>query len=106
MHSMDANPARSFGRTTLGFLLLYGIIPMLFGMAYLVRWRSESVALITFAGVSILGGIAMISSGLWTMITGGASRRTLGAGGIATIVSAANMAWAVLTETIPCSGPA
>ena len=106
MQNMDANPARRLGRTSLGFLLLYGIIPMLFGIAYLVRWRSESVALITFAAVSLLAGVAMISSGLWTMLTGGASRRALWAGGIATIVSAANLAWAVLTETIPCSGPA
>jgi uncharacterized membrane-anchored protein len=103
---MDAKNERSFGRTSLGLLLLYGIVPMMFGIAYLVRARSESVPLITFAALSLLGGVAMVSSALWTMLTRGSSGRALWAAAIASMVSAANLAWAVLTETIPCSGPA
>lgn len=103
---MDAKNGRSFARTCLGLLLLYGMIPMMFGIAYLVRLRSESMPLITFAALSLLGGVAMVSSALLTMLTRGSSLHALRVAAIGTLVSAANMAWGVLTETIPCSGPA
>ena len=103
---MDATTSRSFGRASLGVLLLYGVLPVMFGIGYLIPWRSESLPLIVFAVLSPLGGVVMVSSGLWLLVTAGRSHRALWSGGIASILCAANLAWGVMTETVPCSGPA
>jgi len=93
------------GRVALGLLLLYGLIPVMFGFIALSGWRSKSPPLIVFGVLALVGGTVMLTSGLWSMVTLGRSRLALWTGGIASLLNAGSLAWVVLTEILPCSGP-
>lgn len=103
--AMSPTPERSFGRAGMGLLLLYGLLPVLFGFFNLAEWKSESPFLILFGTLALLGGTVMVTSGLWAMVTLGRSRLALWTGGIASLFNAVNLAWVVLTDVLPCSGP-
>jgi hypothetical protein len=86
-------------------LLLFGIIPLLFGYIYLQYWADESVALFVCAALFFMSGTTMLVSGVWLLVTLGRQRLPLWAGGIAAMVSGGLFVGASLTHVLPCSGP-
>jgi hypothetical protein len=101
---VDTIPRR-IGRVCLGLPLLYGLVAVIIGFILLREWAAESVPLIVFDVLFFLGGIVMVSSALWLLGTVGRSHLPLWVGGIASIVNAAILAGATLTNVLPCSGP-
>ncbi len=99
-------PKPSIGRMSLGLLLLYGIIPFVFGYLYVSDWAAEGTALKVCGASFLLSGGTMFVSATWLVVGLGRQRFPLWTGGIASILSGAVLAGASLTHVLPCSGPA
>jgi len=91
-------PKPRIGMLALAVLLLYGIIPLLFAYVILREWAAERTLLV-ICGVLFLGG------GVTLFVSLGRSRNLLWAGGAASLVSAAVIVGATLTDILPCAGP-
>lgn len=98
-------PKPRIGIAVLAVLLLYAIIPLLFAYFILREWAAERTVLV-ICGVLFLGsGVTMLVSALGLFVSLGRRRKPLWAGGAASLVSAAVMVGATLTNILPCSGP-
>ena len=98
-------PKPRIGIAALAGLLLYGIVPLWFAYFILCQWAAERTVLV-ICGVLFLGsGVTMLVSALGLFVSLGRWRNPLWAGGAASLVSAAVMVGATLTDILPCSGP-
>jgi len=102
---MDRTTKRAFGRICLGLPLLYGLVPVIFASVALRKWVGVSNLVVLFCVLFFLGGIVMVSSALWLLVSVGRARLPLWIGGMASILNAGILAWATLTDLLPCSGP-
>ena len=105
MMSVDSASKRRFGRIGLGLPLLYGLVPIIFACVALRKWVGVSNLVVLFCVLFLMGGIVMVSSALWLLVSLGRARLPLCIGGIASILNAGIFAWAILTDLLPCSGP-
>jgi len=98
-------PKPRIGMLALAVLLLYGIIPLLFAYFIFREWAAERTVLV-ICGVLFLGsGVTMLVSALSLFVSLGRRKILLWAGGAASLVSAAVMVGATLSDILPCSGP-
>jgi hypothetical protein len=93
----------SLGSVGPALLLLYGVIPVVFGFVIFAReLASESLALVICGVLFFLGGVGMLAAAIWSL---GGQRLPLWIGGGASLWSACVMTSATLTNVLPCSGP-
>ena len=85
--------------------LLYGIIPLLFAYIILREWAAERTALIICGVLFLVSGATMLLSAIGLFVSMGGWRKPLWAGGAASLLAAAVMIGATLTDVLPCSGP-
>ena len=95
----------SIRRVGPALLLLYGIVPFVFGYIVLREWTAESAVLVICGAMFLLGGATMLSSALWLLAGVGRLRAPLWTGGFASILSAGVMVGSSLGHVLPCKGP-
>lgn len=93
------------GIMALAVLLLYGVVPLLFANVILREWTAERTALVICGVLFLVSGVTMLLSVFWLFVSLGRQRNPLWAGGAASLVSAAVLIGATLTDVLPCSGP-
>lgn len=93
------------GIVALAVLLLYGIVPLLFAYVILREWAADRRALAICGVLFLVSGATMLLSACWLFVSLGRQRTPLWAGGAASLVSAAVLVGATLTDVLPCSGP-
>jgi hypothetical protein len=96
----------SIGRMGLALMLLYGVVPVVFGYIVVSDWAAVRAAVIVCGAIFLLSGGTMLASAIWLLVGLGRQRLPLWTGGIASILSGGVLAGASLTHVLPCSGPA
>jgi hypothetical protein len=98
-------PKSSFAAKAIACVLLYGIVPCLFGFFVLREWRAEGVTLVVAAVAIFLSGATMVACALWILVLWNRQRLLLRIGGLASIVAGCVLIGASYANVLPCSGP-
>jgi hypothetical protein len=98
-------PESKIGRMVLALLLMLGLAPALGGYQLVSDWAAEGAALVVVGAVLLLGGVTILASAVWLLVSLGHRRFPLWSGGIASLLSGGVLAAATISHVLPCSGP-
>ncbi len=102
---MESKVQRAIALLVAALLLFFGGSHALGGSSELREWTAMSHSLIACMVLLAVCGLAMISAGVWLVLTLGRDRRALWMGGGASVLCGGVVLAGVLSKVIPCSGP-
>jgi uncharacterized membrane-anchored protein len=103
--TMKAEVKRAIALLLAFLLLFFGGVYALGASTSLRELAAMSRGLITCMALLVVCGLAMLSAGIWLVVTLGRNLRALWLGGSASALCGVVVLTGVLSKVIPCAGP-